>query len=213
MKNYHFISLIFTILVIISSCKKEDPIPGPQGPAGRSMEEKATAYSKEGFVKGKVYSTDRNGADTLLGDFNYQYIFGSKRTAIYKGWGESYPHFNIVREDSAEYGNFFYLICYADPILEGFNSENTYINFGYIKDLGNGKYLKFGEGYRPDSHFREALSPSSQSTFESSNYSFDKTTGRMKFDFVINYDGSELLSGKNSKVIGSVDVTFKEIVY
>ncbi|MBO9698658.1 MAG: hypothetical protein J7604_00545 [Sporocytophaga sp.] len=211
MKRNQILIILLTIVSSLYSCKDKDPIPGPQGPAGKDIN--MYPYTKDGSVKGKLYSTGKDGKDTLLGEFNYQYIFESNASLYERGRN---PNVTIIRRDSVKGGNIFILSSYidimTDTIKPGIMPGMTNIYFGYVKDLGNGKYLRFGETSRPHNNVRTDVSPWTESSFSISNYSFDKNSRNLKFDFEILYVGNETLSGKNSKVIGSVDVTLKEIV-
>lgn len=209
MKKYQlFISLI-ALITTLYSCNDKDPIPGPQGPAGKSVN--LNPYLKDGYVKGKIYSTGNDGKDTLIGEFNYQYIYSNQSSSYKRG---NDPFLSIVRQDSAEDGNLFYLYSYIDIASDTIKPGPLfYLNFSYVKDLGNGKYLKFGEANRVRPFERSSIGgPWQESSLSISNYTFNQATGNLKFDFEILYTANETLSGKKSKVTGSLDVNLKEEV-
>jgi len=207
MKKYQLYTILITLIISLYSCKDKDPIPRPQGPAGKGIN--LYPYLKDGHVKGKVYSTGMDGKDTLLAEFDYQYLYSNEGSSYKKG---AYPSLSIIRQDSAEDGNLFYLYSYIDITTDTINpGPMTYLSFSYVKDLGNGKYLKFGEAIRTSPQERTSVgSPWQESTLSFSNYNFDQATGRLKFDFDIHYSKNETLSGKEARVTGSLDLTLKE---
>ncbi|WP_028979041.1 hypothetical protein [Sporocytophaga myxococcoides] len=209
MKKYQLFTILFALAISIYSCGKKDPIPGPQGPAGKDLN--INSNLKDGYVKGKLYSTGKDGKDTLLGEFNYQYLLSTDASSYKRG---NSPYISITRQDSAEVGSNFYLYSNIDITADTIKPEQTFINFAYVKDLGNGKYLKFGEALRFLPIGRTSVgTPWQESTFSISNYSFNHSNGKLSFDFEIFYVADETLSRKKAKVIGSLDVNLKEIIF
>ncbi|WP_028979040.1 hypothetical protein [Sporocytophaga myxococcoides] len=196
MKKNKLLAILFSAFIAFGSCNQKEQVPGPQGPPGKDAIN--PFIKKEGFVKGKMYVTDEQGADSLVGDFNYEYTTEPFVQSKYiKGENGS---FNIVRSDSSMIRNNFNLTSYKSPILGP--SEIAIVNFSYEKDLGNGKYLTFGKNIgvfgTPEIKF--------------SNYTFNENNGRMKFDFIILYPAFISSNGRESKVVGSADVVLIEAV-
>jgi hypothetical protein len=203
MKKINFLSVVFaTLLIISSACSKKD-VPGPAG---------QDALRKEGSISGKIYKLNSAGtADTLLGNFTYEY-FESQEDASYALNSES-KGISLVRRSAKESRDYFELFSnYITTLEEKPEETDLTINFSYNKALGNGKYLKFmtydNRYYRTDIDFGN-----SNSTLSISNYSFNKSTGRLKFDYEMNIASYENSTYSPAKVIGSVNVTLLEEEY
>ncbi len=203
MKKINFLSVVFaTLLIISSACSKKD-VPGPAG---------QDALRKEGSISGKIYKLNSAGtADTLLGTFTYEY-FESQEDASYALNSES-KGISLVRRSAKESRDYFKLFSnYITTLEEKPEETDLTINFSYNKALGNGKYLKFmthdNMYYRTDIDFGY-----SSSTLSISNYSFNKSTGRLKFDYEMNIASYENSTYSPAKVIGSVNVTLLEEEY
>lgn len=201
MKKINYLSVVFaTLLLISSACSKKDPVPGPAG---------QDALRKEGNISGKIYKLNSAGtADTLLGTFTYE-NFESLDDASYTLYSES-RGINLFRRSAKESEDYFELFSnYIETLEEKPDETRLTINFSYNKALGNGKYLKFmtfdNTNFRSDIYFGY-----SSSTLSISNYSFNKSTGRLKFDYTMNIVSYENSTYSPAKVIGSVNVTLLE---
>lgn len=204
MKKINLLSVVFASFLIISSaCSKKDPVPGPAG---------QDALKKEGVISGKIYKLNSAGtADTLLGTFAYE-NFESLDDASYTLYSES-RGINLYRRGAKESQDYFELMSnYITTLEEKPDETRLTINFSYNKALGNGKYLKFmtydNTNFRSDIYFGY-----SSSTLSISNYSFNKSTGRLKFDYEMNIASYENSTYRPAKVIGSVNVTLLEVDY
>lgn len=197
MRKINLLTVIFAGLLAISSCSKKEQIPGPQGPPGKDAQDRR--FQKEGFIKGSIYQKDKNGEYSLLSDFNYE--FTNEERSISSFVKGNPPYFKILRTDST-FNNFMILSSYTDPTLGIYDIGTVEVSFSFEKDLGNGKYLVYN--INKDRFATPKI--------EITNYSFNETTGRMAFNFVILWNGSLSPSGKDSKVIGYLDVTLKESV-
>jgi hypothetical protein len=90
------------------------------------------------------------------------------------------------------------------------DESNLSINFSLNKQLPNGKYLKFqtfdyGKALRNTIYFG-----SSSSTLSISNYSYNKLTGKLTFDYEMNIVSYENTTYSPAKIVGSVNVTIWE---
>ncbi|GAL84486.1 hypothetical protein MYP_1714 [Sporocytophaga myxococcoides] len=203
MKKFDFLTVVFATLLIISSACSKKEVPGPAG---------QDALRKEGSVSGKIYKLNSAGtADTLLGTFAYEY-FESQEDASYALNSEG-KGISLVRRSAKESRDYFELFSnYITTLEEKPEETSLTINFSYNKALGNGKYLKFmtydNRYYRTDIYFG-----SSNSTLSITNYSFNKSTGRLKFDYEMNIASYENSTYSPAKVIGSVNVTLLEEEY
>jgi len=204
MKKIHLLSVVFaTLLIISSACSKKDPVPGPAG---------QDALRKEGNISGKIYRLNSAGTgDTLLGTFAYEY-FESLDDASYTLNSES-RGINLVRRSAKESQDYFELFSnYISTLEEQPDETRLTINFSYNKALSNGKYLKFmtfdNANFRNDIYFGY-----SSSTLSITNYSFNKSTGRLKFDYEMNIASYENSTYSPAKVIGNVNVTLLEADY
>lgn len=194
MKKNNSLTFLFAAFIAFASCNQKEQVPGPQGPAGKDAVNQIV--KKEGFVKGKMYVTDLQGKDSLVGDFNYEYTTEPFVQSQYvKGENGS---FKIVRTDNTLNMNTFALSSFSSP-TQGI-PPFTVIEFFFEKDLGNGKFLTFGRN----------INSFGTPTIEFSNYTFNESTGRMQFDFIIHFDAFTSNNGRGSKVMGSTDIVLKE---
>lgn len=204
MRKIHFLSVVFaTLLILSSACSKKD-VPGPAG---------QDALRKEGSISGKIYKLNSAGtADTLLGTFAYEHFESQDHSSYYSN--PEYYSLNLIRRSAKESNDYFeFLADYiSTPMDEKPEETDLTINFSYNKALGNGKYLKFrtydNQMYRTDIYFG-----SSNSTLSINNYSFNKSTGKLKFDYEMNIASYENSTYSPAKVIGSVNVTLLEQEY
>lgn len=123
MKKNNLLTILFSSFIAFASCNQKEQVPGPQGPAGKDAIN--LIIKKDGYAKGKMFVTDQQGEDSLVGDFNYEYIAEPFVQSKYvKGDNGS---FDIFRGDSTMDQSYFNLYCYSAPSQTA--PEQAYIDF------------------------------------------------------------------------------------
>ncbi|MBO9698659.1 MAG: hypothetical protein J7604_00550 [Sporocytophaga sp.] len=198
MKKNKFSTILFAAFIAFASCNQKEQVPGPQGPAGKDA--LSLLLRKDGFIRGNIYITNQLGEDSLISDFNYEYTSALANNQSFYTKGENASFF-IARSDSTVSKRYFKFQGRTDLSQGSPSSQDLQASFYFEKDLGNGKYLRFGQN--SDVFVIPKM--------EFSNYTFNISTGRLKSDFTIIYEG-RLPNIRRSKVIGNIDINLQEPV-
>lgn len=220
MRKIYSVILPLSLLFLLMACKKQK-VDAPQEPqTGHSIQ-------RQGYVSGKL--TGKISDDTLISEeFRFDQFSGFGQSQFFEhqneNTGETFYAFEIERR-SGENEN-CYLTFQADYVdtLTGIEIYNASLDFHYEKDLGNGKILKFDDFYESRTDFGESDSgmpdysdspiafSSSNSTLKVRNYSFNPSTGQLKFDYEVHFSFDENTSGHPATLAGTVDVVVREDV-
>ncbi|HSY61780.1 MAG TPA: hypothetical protein VK796_07880 [Cytophaga sp.] len=193
MKSFYILLLVLAVSAV--SCVTKDGAPGPAG---------ASSLAQQGTISGTLAYVDNDG-NAVSAPFSYGYFeSASDNKFYYDEAGKQNYQIQLVRRDLKDYNNY---INFSN--LAGFNISNQFeaptsgsFDFSLVKVIG-------GELFEFEGSFSAS---SSTSSYSITNYSFDATTGRLIFDFVLNIDPADINSSdqyddtQSATVTGRVDV-------
>jgi hypothetical protein len=193
MKSFYILLLILAVSAV--SCVTKDGEPGPAG---------ASSLAQQGAITGTLAYVDNDG-NAVSVPFSYGYFeSASDNKFFYDETGKKNYQIQLVRRDLKDYNNY---IDFTN--LAGFNISNQFnaptsgsFDFSVVKIIG-------GELFEFEASFDAS---STTSAYTITNYSFDATTGRLIFDYVLNIDQSDIGYSykyddtQSATVTGRVDV-------
>jgi hypothetical protein len=150
--------LAFAILIFCFGCKDND--------------QNALLYKTQGFIKGKIQGATSDSSYIFNDDFEYrQYLYNETESAYTESAVNNYVMVSLER-DIVNDGVYAY---FTFNFTEGSSDlENVTFNFLYRKKSGI-KVYEFASYYNYQK---------TQDTFTVTDFSFDKTTGRIKGKFL-----------------------------
>jgi hypothetical protein len=201
------LTYLFTILFLLSCRKGDDGTPGPAG---------QDALTQQGKISGTITTLDASSnVTTIPFEFNYYESIASNTYQDYKpGTGYIYA---IKRRDLKEPQSFMSMSYNGNIPYASTNPEYMTFDFSIIVKKADGSYAVLQDNYCPSScndYVNLApLNPATgapQATVNYSNYSFDYTTGVMKFDFTINLPSGYTNFNGTVAIAGTVDVVLNK---
>ncbi|MBO9698657.1 MAG: hypothetical protein J7604_00540 [Sporocytophaga sp.] len=195
MKRSKLYILALASLLTFFGCKKEK-VPGPTGPAGPDGKSLEEHIRKNGFVKMDVYTKSSHGDDSLI--LSTEYLHEDDFTNSQYSEGEL-SRFYIWRLNTKNLTS----ISISSNQAPSEPLENLIFNLDYTlhDTLGNGKLLSL-----------TASATTINESMEISDYSFDKATGKIKFNYKAKYQSS-VQGGMDLTLKGSVEAALNEEIY
>lgn len=195
MKKSKLYILALASILTFFGCNKEKE-SGPAGPAGSDGKSFEDYIKKNGFVKMDVYTKSSSGTDSLI--LSTEYLHEDDRTDSHYSEGE-FPGFSIWRLNPKNFATFS--IYSLSPLSEAIENQNIYMTYSLNDTLGNGKLLSFSGSFVNEGE-----------DLQISDYSFDKTTGKIKFSFKTTTEHFHL--NRVALIVkGSVEAVLNQEVY
>jgi len=195
MRIYYFILILLTAFSFAGCNKKSDVAPqGAQGASG------SQGLKKQGAISGTITGTRSDGTP-INESFTYEYYDNSDESNWYDV--DNQYTFTAYRRDLYESQD--YIEFDANGLVYGSTApdpSNFQFGFHFAKVLDGGLVLQFGDYQNMAKLDFSYVS----STLNLTNYSFDQNTGRLKFDYQVDFVPSENYSYKDATVKGNVDV-------
>ena len=204
MKKSFLINITFFIcslflITAFSSCKKKDktgdmgPV-GAQGPQGNAG---LLNTLNDGYIKGTISGINKSGVP-FSEAFSYSlYTSDSKESYIDSVNSTDYG-IEITRYATALFGERVSFRLTASSMMPVTITTSSF-NVDFSKALGNNKYFVFSSNY--------SASPTL------SSLSYNKSTGLMTGNYVLNLTGTENTTGNPASIIGSFKATLKPHLY
>lgn len=208
-KTFLQIAYLFTILFLLSCRKGDEGAPGPAGAAGTSGQD---ALTKQGSISGTITTLDAsNNVTTIPFDFSYYESITNNTYQDYKvNAGYTYA---IKRRDLKESLSYMSLSYNGNIPYNSTDPQNMTLDFSIVVEKSDGSYAILQDNYCPSTCNDfvnlapfNPVSGAPQATVTYSNYSFDYTTGAMKFDFTANLPSGYTNFNGAVAISGTVDV-------
>jgi len=193
MKSFYI--LFIAIVVSAVSCRTKEGAPGPAGESN---------LTQQGSVTGTLAYVDYQG-NPISVPFSYSYYESASDNKFYYDVnGKKNYQIEFFRRDLKDYNNYInFSNLYGFNVNNQFNSPSGGIfQFSLVKIIDNNLFEFSG-------YFN---SSNQNSTYVITNYSFDATTGRLIFDFVLTFDALSIDSSTRynrtqaATLTGRVDV-------
>jgi hypothetical protein len=184
---------IVATMILFSGCKKTDNTgpAGPQGPSGL-----VTVYS-DGFIKGNVSGTHRDGT-AFNETFNYtNYWNGSAGTLDSASFGYSF----YMKRATDVFANNSSTLNISTTSLTSFSSAFGSLSFSFTKSMGANKLFEF------------YLTGSSSVTPTLSGVSYNSSTGVLSGSFNVTLSPSQNNTGKTATISGTFQSTITQLYY
>ncbi len=193
-----FICSLF-LITAVSSCKKKDktgdmgPV-GAQGPQGNAG---LLNTMNDGYIKGTISGINKSGVP-FAETFSYSLYTNVLNESYIDSVNSSDYSVAIIRYANTQIGDRVSFWFEASSMLPLTISTSSF-NIDFTKSLGNNKYFVFSSNY--------GASP----TF--SSLSYDKNTGIITGNYLLNLAGSENTTGNPASITGSFKATLKPYWY
>ena len=177
MKNIYLV--LIAIAVMAMSCKTKSGEPGPAG---------ESSLTKQGAISGTLSYVDNDGK-TLKESFTYEYY--ETLTDLYFTDDDGYT-ISFSRRDLKDYEKKFEfrLYGYFDQTDNASTPVEGRINLSYLSVKNNNLFSFRDRG--PQGEFINFNEDAEPTTCVISNFSFNPETGRLVFDYEVNYDPSNI---------------------
>jgi hypothetical protein len=199
--------LVNTIIIIsslflisgISSCKKKDktgdmgPV-GAQGPQGNS---ELFNTMSDGYIQGTISGINKSGVP-FTETYSYSILKNNVTESYVDSVNASTYDIGISRYAASHYGDGATFSFSASSMIPLTISSSSF-NFNFTKPLGGNKYFVF--------------SSNSSAIPTLSGLSYDKNTGIITGNYLLNLSSSENSTGNPANITGSFKVTLKPIWY
>ena len=191
-----FICSLF-LVAAISSCKKKTGDMGPQGSQGAQGNSGLLNTMSDGYIQGTITGINKSGV-AFVENFSYSIYTSDLKESYIDSVNATKYNIDIKRYNTIHLVESAELSLTASSMLPVTISSAT-LNFNLLKALGNNKYFVFttGSGYTP--------------TLSSLNY--DKSTGIITGNYILNLTGSQNSTGNPASITGSFKATLKPFWY
>jgi hypothetical protein len=193
-----FICSLF-LITSITSCKKKDKT-GDIGPAGSQGNQGTTGLFttiSDGYLQGTISGINKSGV-SFVETYTYSLYTGDIKESYIDSVNSSTYEVDIVRYATTNLGEKADFRFTASSLLPLTVSSSSF-NFNFIKSLGDNKYFIFTSNY--------GVSP----TLSGLNY--DKSTGIITGNYLLNLTGSQNSTGNPANITGSFKATLKPYWY
>jgi hypothetical protein len=181
----------FAATLLFSGCTKTGPA-GPTGPAGSNG---YVPVSNDGFIKGNLIGTQRNGTA-----FNYPFNF----TSYYNG-----PSGTM---DSTSIGNINFNVARGD--LFGNNTASFSINqISSASTTGSLSLNQFTFTQSTGTNMEFQFQMTAGGSFTATNLVYNKTTGLYTGNFNLSLTASQNNTNNTATIVGSFQATITQLVH
>lgn len=197
----HIIIIISSLFLIsgISSCKKKDKT-GDMGPVGAQGPQGNSEYfntMSDGYIQGTISGINRSGVP-----FTETYSYSIFRNNVTESYVDSVNastyNIGISRYPASHYGDVATFSFSASSMMP-ITIFSSSFNFNFTKPLGDNKYFVFSSN------------SSAIPTLSALNY--DKNTGIITGNYLLNLTGAQNSTGNPANITGSFKATLKSYWY
>jgi hypothetical protein len=183
---------IVAAMILFTGCTKK----GDTGPAGAQGATGVVTTSTDGFIKGTLTGTRRDGT-TFSEAFNYQNYWGGPSGTL-DSMGVGMFGFSINRGTDILSNN---SISLSINTISPTSTTASYVSmsFSFTKSLGTNKEFYFSQ--------------SGGGTTTVNTLSYNKTTGLFTGNFSTSLTASQNNTGKAASIVGSFQATITQLVY
>jgi hypothetical protein len=202
-KSFLINIIVFTcslfLITTITSCKKKDKTGdvGPAGAQGIQGTSGLLTTISDGYLQGTISGINKSGLP-FAETFTYSLYTSDLTESYIDSVNSSTYDVSIIRYATTHLGEKADFMVTASSLLP-FTVSSSSFNFNFIKSLGNNKYFIFTSNY--------GVSP----TLSGLNY--DKSTGIISGNYLLNLTGSQNSTGNPAIITGSFKATLKPYWY
>lgn len=177
--------------MLFTACKKTE---GPQGPAGPQGPPGVVTTSSDGFIKGTLTGTQRNG--TAINEaFNFINYWGEAACTLDSTSFSGYD-FDMSRGTDILGDNYAGLSINTSS-LTNFSSATASMQFTYVKSLGVNKQFKFSGSFSPTI----------------TGVTYNASTGQLSGSYSATISGFSNNTGNPATITGTFQTTVTRLYY